>query len=157
MRCHTLVSKSLRRVSLVQRTRRQARCLLQLLLGICCTPHWTDKYGIRPFFGGSGYRTQAHTRPAWPKIPSAPSAFPLLGAPQVLGNKPNAPEGGKSLGRGRPPEAEGNLQLPRHTRPDPCRSKHGRSKCDPTTGEAQCYNSCCSVFVARPTERASVA
>ena len=32
MRCHTNVSKSLRRVSLVQRTRRQARCLLQLLL-----------------------------------------------------------------------------------------------------------------------------
>ena len=30
--CHTIVSKSLRRVSLVQRTRRQARCLLRLLL-----------------------------------------------------------------------------------------------------------------------------
>ena len=32
MRCYTNVSKTLRRVSLVQRTRKQARCLLQLLL-----------------------------------------------------------------------------------------------------------------------------
>ena len=41
-----------------------------------------------------------------PKMPSAPSAFPLLGAPQALGDKPNPPEGGKSQG-GRPPETEG--------------------------------------------------
>ena len=40
-------------------------------------------------------------------MPSAPSAFPLLGAPQAPGNEPNPPDGGKSL-RGRPPEAEGN-------------------------------------------------
>ena len=32
------------------------------------------------------------------KIPSAPSAFPLLGAPQVQGNKPS--EEGKAWGNG---------------------------------------------------------
>ena len=36
------------------------------------------------------------------------------------GDKPNLPEGSKSL-EGRPPEAEGNLQLPRHTRPNQSR------------------------------------
>ena len=52
-------------------------------------------------------------------MPTAPSAFPLLGAPQAPGDKPNLPEGSKSLG-GRPPEAVGNTpQAPRHTRPDP--------------------------------------
>ena len=40
-------------------------------------------------------------------MPTAPSAFPLLGAPQAPGDEPNPPEGGKSLG-GRPPGAEGN-------------------------------------------------
>ena len=45
-------------------------------------------------------RAGAHTRPAWLKIPSAPSAFPLLWAPQVLGNKPNPPKGVKAWGDG---------------------------------------------------------
>ena len=93
--------------------------------------------GTRPFL-------VSHTRPAFPKIPTVPSAFPLLGAPQAPGDEP-LPEGGKSLG-GRPPEAEGNLQLPRHTRPDLHRSQPGRPKCYPTTGEVQCYysrRSCC--------------
>ena len=31
-------------------------------------------------------------------MPTAPSAFPLLGAPQAPGDKPNLPEGSKSLG-----------------------------------------------------------
>ena len=51
-------------------------------------------------------------------MPTAPSAFPVFGAPQAPGDKPNLPEGSKSLGEA-PPEAEGNLQVPRHTRPDP--------------------------------------
>ena len=34
-------------------------------------------------------------------MPTAPSAFPWLGAPQAPGDEPNPPEGGKSLG-GRP-------------------------------------------------------
>ena len=91
-----------------------------------------------------GAGLKPHSRPVWPKIPSAPSAFTLLGEPRAPGNKPNSLlERCKSLG-GRLPEAGGNLQLPRHTRPDPCRSKHGRPKCDPTIGEAQCYYSRCS-------------
>ena len=49
----------------------------------------------KAFFGASGRRARAHTRPAWPKIPSAPLAFPLLGAPQAPGNKPNSPKGVK--------------------------------------------------------------
>ena len=76
--------------------------------------------GTRPFFGGSERRVVVHTNPAFPKIPTALSAFPLLEATQVPGDETNLPEGGKNLG-GRPPEAEGNLQVPQHTRPDPCR------------------------------------
>ena len=55
--------------------------------------------------------------PGIPKMPTAPSAFPLIGEPS---DEPNPPEGGKSLG-GRPPEAEENLQVPGHTRLDPSR------------------------------------
>ena len=69
------------------------------------------------FLGGTGRRAVAHTRPEFPKMPTAPSAFPLLGAPQAPGDKPNLPEGSKSLG-GRPPEAVGNPQAPRHTPPE---------------------------------------
>ena len=58
------------------------------------------------FLGGTGRRAVAHTRPEFPKMPTAPSAFPLLGAPQAPGDKPNLPEGSESLG-GRPPEAKG--------------------------------------------------
>ena len=87
--------------------------------GICRPPHLTGKYGTRPFLGGTGRRAVAHTCPEFPKMPTAPSAFPLLGAPQAPGDKPNLPEVSKSLGE-RPPEAVGNTpQEPRHTRPDP--------------------------------------
>ena len=58
------------------------------------------------FLGGTGHRAVAHMRPEFPKMPMAPSAFPLLGAPQAPGDEPNLPEGSDSLG-GRPPEAEG--------------------------------------------------
>ena len=58
------------------------------------------------------------------------------------------PKGVKALGNG-PPEAEGNLQLPRHTWPDSCRSKHGLPKSDPTTDEVQYYDTV--VFDIRPT------
>ena len=43
------------------------------------------------------------------KIPSAPLAFPLLGAPQAPGNNPPPPEEGKNLGVW-PPEVGGTLQ-----------------------------------------------
>ena len=38
------------------------------------------------FLGGSGRRVVAQTRPAFPKMPTAPSAFPLLEASQAPGN-----------------------------------------------------------------------
>ena len=57
--------------------------------------------GTGPFLGGSGRRAVAHTRPAFPKMPMAPSAFPLLGAPQAPGNEPNPPRKGvKAWGEG---------------------------------------------------------
>ena len=68
-----------------------------LICGICCSLHITGMCGTRPFLGGSDRRAGAHTRPAYPKIPTAPSAFPLLGAP---GDDP--PESGKSLGEKAP-------------------------------------------------------
>ena len=57
------------------------------------------------FLGGTGRRAVAHTRPAFAKMPTAPSAFPWLGAPQAPGDEPHPPEGGKSLG------GEGPLRL----------------------------------------------
>ena len=85
--------------------------------GICCSPPPNGQVWHKAFFlGGSGRRAGAHTRPPFPKMPTVSSAFSLLGSP---GDNPlPPPEGGKSLG-GRPPEAEGNLQVPRHTRLDP--------------------------------------
>ena len=38
------------------------------------------------FYGGSGRRAVAHTRPAFPQNAYGPSAFPLLGAPQAPGD-----------------------------------------------------------------------
>ena len=71
-----------------------------LICGICCSPHLTGKCATRPFFfGGSVLRAEAHTRPVFPKMPTAPSVFPLLREPQAPGDE--APEVGKSLG-GRP-------------------------------------------------------
>ena len=70
-----------------------------LICGIYCSPHLTGKCGTRPFLGGSGHRAVAYTRLSSPKMPTAPSAFPLLGAPQAPGDEP-PPEGGKSLGEG---------------------------------------------------------
>ena len=47
-----------------------------LICGICCSADLTGKCGTRPFFGGSGRRTGAHTCPAFLKMPMAPWAFP---------------------------------------------------------------------------------
>ena len=69
--------------------------LKEFLISICCLPHQTGKCGTRPFLGPEPTRARHFL-----KIPTAPSAFPLLGAPQAPGNKPNPPEGGKSLGDG---------------------------------------------------------
>ena len=55
--------------------------------------------------GESGRRTVAQTRPSFPKMPPAPSAFPYKRAPQAPGDKLSPFEEGYSLGR-RPPEAD---------------------------------------------------
>ena len=88
------------------------------------------------FFGGSGRRAIAHTRPAFPKNAYGPVGIPLLGAPQAPGEEPNLPEGSKSLG-GRPPEAEGTPpQAPRYSARSAPR-RYGWPKCYPAPGEVQ--------------------
>ena len=64
-----------------------------LICGIWWPPHLTSMGGARPFFGGSGRRVGAHTCPAFPKMPTTPSAFPSGG-----GRWTQPPEGGKILG-----------------------------------------------------------
>ena len=89
--------------------------------------------GHKAFIGGSGRRAGAHTHPAFSK-----NAYGLVGIPLIMGGSGagNNPQGVKAW-REAPPEAEGNLQVPRHTRPDPCRRKHRRPKCYPARGEVQ--------------------
>ena len=103
---------------------------------ICWPPHLTGKYGTRPFLGGTGRRAVAHTRPEFPKMPTAPSAFPLLGAPQAPGDKPNLPEGSKSLG-GRPPEAVGKSPGTETHSARTASRQLGRPKCYPAPGDVQ--------------------
>ena len=92
-----------------------------VICGIWCTPHLTGMYGTRPFLGGTGRRAVAHTRPEFAKNTLGPVGIPLVRGASGAGQWTQPPsKGGKSLG-GRPPEAEGNLQVPRHTRPDPSR------------------------------------
>ena len=69
----------------------------------------------------------AYTRPAWPKIPLAPSAFPLLGRLRQW----TPLKGVKAWGTG--PWGRRKSPVARNTRPDPCRSNHCWPKCDPTT------------------------
>ena len=88
------------------------------------------------FLGGTGRRAVAHTRPEFPKMPTAPSAFPLLGAPQAPGDKPNLPEGSKSLG-GRPPEAVGKSPGTETHSARTASRQLGRPKCYPAPGEVQ--------------------
>ena len=89
-----------------------------LICGICCSPHLTGKCGPRPFLGGSGRRAGGHTRPAFPKFLRPRQHSHYQGRLRHRAMTP--PERGKSR-RGRPLETEGNLPVPRHTRPDPCR------------------------------------
>ena len=71
------------------------------------------------FQGGSSRRAIAHTRPALPKIPSAPLAFPLLGAPQALGKKPTPPHKGVKAWGNTPQRPEEMLSQQASTRPVP--------------------------------------
>ena len=52
----------------------------------------------KAFFGGCEGRAVAYTRPAFPKMPTAPSAFPWLGAPQEI--NPTLPKEVKAWGEG---------------------------------------------------------
>ena len=79
---------------------REATFYPSRLCGIWCPTHPTAMCGTRLFFGGCGHRAGAHTRPAFPKMLTAPSASPLLGAPQAPGNKSDPPKGVKSCGEG---------------------------------------------------------
>ena len=46
------------------------------VIDICLPSHQPDEYGTRPSLGGSKRRAVAKTRPAFPKMPLALSAFP---------------------------------------------------------------------------------
>ena len=87
------------------------------------------------FYGGSGRRAEAHTRPALPKVPSAPLAFSLLGAPQAPGNKPDPLKEVKALGDASP-EAGGNLQCWGNTRLNRADQNTVDQNEPQTTGEA---------------------
>ena len=63
-----------------------------LICGIWWPPHPTGMSGTRPFYGGSERRAVANMRPAFTKMPTAPLAFLLLGAPQAPGDEPNHPK-----------------------------------------------------------------
>ena len=85
----------------------------------------------KAFFGGSGRKAVAHTRPAFPKNTYGPVGIPLIRDVSGAGRSTQPPsKGGKSLGEGplRPKEI---IQPPSYTRPDPCRRPHGRPKCYP--------------------------
>ena len=73
-----------------------------------CVPP-TLEYGTRPFLRWIRSQGRSPHTSGKAKNTFGPVGIPLFGAPQAPGNKPNPPEGGKSLG-GWPPEAEGNLQ-----------------------------------------------
>ena len=79
------------------------------------------------FLGGTGHRAVANTHPEFPKLPTASSVFPLLGAPQAPGDEPNLSEGSESQGKA-PWGRRKIFQSPSHTRPDPCLRQHGRPK-----------------------------
>ena len=122
--------------------------------GICSSSQQMSKCDTRPvFLVGPGAGPEPTRARDFSTMPTAQSALPLLEA-QAPGN--TSPKGGNSL-RQWSPEAVGNLQLPKHTRPDPSRRQHGQPKWDLATEEAQCYysrRSCCvwdcGIF-ARPT------
>ena len=88
--------------------------------GICPPSHQPDEYGTRPFF----WWVQAQGR-----SPHAPgmvkNTFDPVGIPLIRGAAKEVKAWGDD------PWGQGNLQLPRHTQPDPYPSQHGRPKCDP--------------------------
>ena len=77
-------------------------------------------------------RAEAQTRLAFPKIPRAPSVFPIKGHLRRQAINLTSSRRVKAWGNGLPrlevcPETK-------HTRPDSYRLHHGRPKCVPSTG-----------------------
>ena len=87
-----------------------------LISSICCSPHPTGKCGTRPFYGGSGCRAGAHTRPAFPKMPTAPSALRAMNPIPQREQKPGgkAPWSQRKSPRTETPSAR---SVPQITRP----------------------------------------
>ena len=78
----------------------------------------------KAFYGGSGRRAVAHTRPTFPKMPTAPSAFSWLEAPTRHAINPTLPKEVKAWGEGplRPRKSPGTethsaRSVPQITRP----------------------------------------
>ena len=109
-----------------------------LICGICCSPQLTGKCDTRPFLGGSGRKAGSYTCPAFLKMPTAPL---------------EAPKGVKASG-GRPPEAEGNLQVPTHsTRSMPQKTRPAEVLPGTWRGAERDWS---AVFDDHPTQRACV-
>ena len=98
-----------------------------------------NEWGTRSFLGGSGRRTGAHMHPAFPKMPTAASAFPLLGALQAPDNKPKYPKWVKAWWEGtlRPKENSSCRYTLGHI--------HAAVKFYPATGEVQYCNTAQSI------------
>ena len=91
-----------------------------LICGIWWPSHLTGMCGTSPFLWWVRAQGRSPHAPGISKIANGPVGIPLIRGASGVGRWTSPPEGSKSMG-GRPPEAEGNLQVPRHTRPDPCR------------------------------------
>ena len=100
---------------------------------ICCLPHRTSKCNTRPFLVSPGAGPEPTRSRDFLKIPMAPSAFFLLGAPQVPGNKPNPPMEVKAWGDAslRPKETTCRQATPGQVR---AKSKRGWPERDLSTG-----------------------
>ena len=80
------------------------------------------------FLGGSRRRAVVHMRPEFPKMPTAPSAFPLLGGASGAGRWTQPPRREWKPGGKDPWGRRKIIHSPSHTRPDPCLRQHGRPK-----------------------------
>ena len=79
---------------------RTVQITLILICGIWWPPHPTGMCDTRPFLWWVRAQDRIPHAPGISKMPTAPSAFPLLGAPQAPGDKPNHPKGVKAWGEG---------------------------------------------------------
>ena len=95
---------------------------------ICCSPHRTDKYGTRPFYGGSGSRAVAHAHPAGSKNALGPVGIPLLGRLGRRAINPTLPKEVKAWGEG-PLRPKDKFKIGKRRASGICYSPHLTSKC----------------------------